>query len=139
MQIVELREFLKDLKMASAKTKGIINDASGHKNLLAKKSVKPLLAEMQARGVDALICKDVGWKLHQNGDFVAPLSRNKRSGNIQTLQNPGSIFQHMNRLANPFYSAPNGVDKNYYQDKRRQAFQKIREGLDMLEDLMRRK
>ena len=75
----------------------------GH-DLLNNKSVTPLIALMTERGLSRLVSAARDWSLDVNGGFQNPRSLEATAGNVESLQNPGNVFNEQNTSINPHYA-----------------------------------
>lgn len=95
-----IREFLESLPIDELKERRILR---GQSNQLKGLSLDPLISLMQEHGVERLEYPPRNWFLDIHGNFKNPGSEELREGKVTDLSNPGSVFNYMNTILNPYY------------------------------------
>ena len=101
MTEADVRAFLNQFTAEDLATKGVLN---GKTYLLNNKSVTPLTELMNEHGLSRLASAAREWSLDVNGEFRNPRSAEAKSGNVESLRNPGNVFNEQNTSINPHYA-----------------------------------
>ena len=107
MTEVEARTFLDRFPAEELAARRVLN---GDTRLLNNRSVTPLIELMAEHDVSRLVAPGRDWFLDADGTFRNPRSVEATSGNVESLRNPGNVFNEQNTSLNPHYARAQGPD-----------------------------
>lgn len=97
---IDVREFLKQFPAGELARRGVLR---GDTQMLNNGSVSPLISLMAEHDISRLESTARNWFLISDGEFQNPLSVEAKSGRVEDLDNPGSVFNLQNTSINPHY------------------------------------
>lgn len=102
MTTIHIKEFLNQFSVEELTSKGILR---GDTLLLNNRSLAPLMSLMSTHEIGRLQAPERDWYLTSLGEFQNRLSTESKSGNVESLDNPGNVFNMQNASINPFFGA----------------------------------